>query len=125
MPSVSSELLPLPSFLYRPGLQTPCQIKVVAAKDFLESSTKEIDKAIRETALVNSTFASAILQLTQMNTSAECLNDHITIYNSLQECLNTSIGSLEQIKGQLSISGKYKLMQILITKLHFLTIIYQ
>lgn len=84
----------------------PCQIRIVDAKEFLETSTKEIDKAIRETALVNSTFASAILQLTQMNASADCLNDHITIYNSLQECLNTSIGSLDQIKGQLSSAGE-------------------
>lgn len=98
----SSEILPGQHFLYKENQQTSCQVKVTKSREFIEGRTKLIDKAIRETALVNSTFASAILQLSQMNTSAESLNEHITIYNSLQECLSTSIASLEQIRGQLT-----------------------
>lgn len=59
---------------------------------------KDVEKTIRETALANSTFAAAILQLSQMCNSAETSGEHITIYNSIHECLSTSIASLELIQ---------------------------
>lgn len=101
----STELPAGQHFLSRPNSQTHCQIRVIKAQEFLANNAKEINKAIQETALVNSTFASAILQLTLMNTSAETLNEYITIFNSLQKCLSTSISSLEQISGKLSVAG--------------------
>lgn len=91
-----------PQFLYQENPQKPCRIKSNHYEAIGDVKMKQIDRAIRETALANSTFASAILQLSQMNTSAESLNEYITIYNSLQECLSTSISSLGVIKDQLN-----------------------
>lgn len=103
---MNSEFVPGQHFLYRTGVNSSCPVRAVYTRDFVENRIKEIDKVIRETALVNSTFASAILQLTQMSSNAESLTEHITIYNSLQECLSTSIISLEQIQDTLTVSGE-------------------
>lgn len=112
---VRSEFVPGQHFLYRTDVNSSFPVRFVHAQEFIENKIKEIDKVIRETALVNSTFASAILQLSQMRNSAESLTEHITIYNSLQECLTTSIISLEQIQDTLTVSGKNYLIIYFLT----------
>lgn len=109
-PSITSEFPQGQHFLCRKNTPLTCEMRVIRTQEFMKNRNKSIDIAIRETALVNSTLASAILQLSQMNNNAASLTHHITIYNSLQECLSTSIVSLEQIKENLTAYGKYNLM---------------
>lgn len=98
-----------PQFLFRP-LQPklpPTAILSNPRNDRPSFAAKErhIEKSVCATALANSTFASTIFNLTQMEVSLRSVrypNESVPLYNALQESLTTAIVSLMQIQKELN-----------------------
>lgn len=66
------------------------------------SKYRLIERTLCSTALANSTFASTILKLNQLQLADHYSSDHVPIYNTLQESLSAAIKSLMQIQKQLN-----------------------